>query len=120
MDAMTTKELRQKAEDLGIDWKARWLKPDLINAIKQAETPDAPDETEDHADTVNHEPPVKPVEKEEPAKTRIKNISQQRWFAFNKVLIPGERYKPSRVEMSDDRDMKRVNRAVALGKLEWF
>lgn len=97
---MATKvELKQKALALGMDVNARMSKAELASMIDRAQEG------------------VAPVEAAQ--RTRVKNVSTQRWMAFDKALDPGEIYQPTKQDLSNARALAKIKRAVELGKLEW-
>ena len=92
---MNKPELKAKAESLGIEVDPGWTKKQIADAIA------------DESRTAS---------KTEPS--GISNVSGQRWQVYGKELMPGDVYVPVARDLADKRATAKVDRAVAMKKLE--
>lgn len=92
---MTKPELKAKAENLGIKVDPRWTKQQISDAIMDMS---------------------RTASKTEPS--GVRNVSGQRWQVYGKELMPGDVYIPVARDLADKRATAKVDRAIAMGKLE--
>jgi len=92
---MNKPELKAKAESLGIKVDPGWTKQQIADAITDMGRTASKSES-----------------------SGVRNISGQRWQVYGKELYPGDVYLPVERDLADKRATAKVDRAVAMGKLE--
>ena len=97
-------DLIEQAEKSGVKVDPDWTKRQIADAIDYAvKSKPGVDETQ----TVRESKP-----------SGIRNVSGQRWLVYSQELAPGDIYTPTDKDFADKRGTAKVDRAVAMGKLE--
>jgi hypothetical protein len=101
----TVEELHTYAEEQGIDIDKRWGKDKLVKSIEKAYI-------EETSEAIPSAPP-KP-----PQNQAYRNTHSTDVYMFGKRIDRGMTYVPTEADLKDERGLKHLARAIALGLIE--
>ena len=101
-------DLKEQAEELGIKVDGRWSEEKIQGAIDEKLNEDSPsaEDQEEESDNEDAQP------------DSIKNISGRRHKVYEQIVQPGATYTLTDADKADEHNGKRIENAIASGKLE--